>query len=140
MHFAKWMIFAVFAGALLTELPTASANNLEAFIENKTDYTFKYSKKSGLVGKYPETIQPNSTSSNIDFTHHDGDGSGDITYQSSENSKCSFDLIINTYEEGGGSCSDKSYYLDPTDACSIKAIPLGCTDHGCKCTFQLISD
>ena len=112
---------------------SASARNLEVFIDNNTEHVLEYASKSGLVGKYPEYIGAGATSSNIDFTHHDGSGKGSISYKSLG---CSVSIsVVYDYGAASDNCGTKNWNNEVPGACSLTS--KGCTDHGCKCTYEL---
>ena len=116
---------------------TASANDLEMFIENQSPQELTYQAKENVT-EYPETIQAGATSSEIKANKGPIDVpiEGHIAYATSTPS-CSVTLNFQfVYNEVTGHCDNKKFTPETGGTCTLQQAG-DCYGAGsCKCNFN----
>jgi hypothetical protein len=117
----------------------ASANDLRMYIENESSETLYFETQVGVEG-YPDTIQPQTTSSDIRATHKGGGGDGQVTYTNNQNpmaASCKVTLGYGfRYDGVTDSCDDKKFSPVTTGACTLVQDGDCFGSGSCNCNFK----
>lgn len=138
---AIFTTIAFAAGLTVPAAPAWADYSMSVQVKNASAEDMEVKDTTGHVhSKSSSTVKPNGTAV-FSVTHHDGKGTGTVTFSGGTDGSCEVEMKISyVMELSTEKCDDKKFSYQPTSsACSVTKNG-SCTESECLCNFTFTSE